>query len=236
MKSWLKIAGLSLVVGSVAVACTISEGDPDNDGIGGAYVGEGGDGTDSTGGTQTTTGGTEAGGVENGGTAPEATGGVSEAGGSAPVAGGAGGAGGAEPGAGGSTPGDDNPCLTCMETYCPEQLNACAETADVVDSTGVDPDTGESTPNGMPDCVDEFVSYQSCMEKAWTEDALYYNEAECDSAAVLSADSDPLLETNDLINCVLDVDGTGNDCITECLDFSDDASVGAGGAGGAAGG
>ncbi|HOU91663.1 MAG TPA: hypothetical protein PLU22_11500 [Polyangiaceae bacterium] len=226
MKSWLKIASLSLVIGSVAVACTISEGDPDDDGIGGADVGEGGDeagGADEGGaGTDASTGGTTAtgGATATGGTT--VTGGTTATGGSA----------GAEPGTGGSD--EPNPCVECMQLNCEEQLNACAETTDTVGPKDADGDV--TGPNDSPDCIDEFVSYQSCVEKAWKEpedggDPLYWNEANCDSAAVLVETNDPLLETNALINCVVDAESTaGVDCITECLDYSEE--LGAGGAGG----
>lgn len=223
MKSWLKIASLGLVIGSVAVACTISEGDPDDDGIGGANTGEGGEGGE--GGDEGDAGADTGGGSATGGSA---TGG-STTGGSA-TTGGAETGGSSGSGTGGTEP-EDNPCVDCMLANCEAELTACSETADTI---GWDPETGEVTagPNNTPDCIDEFVSYQSCIEVAYEQDELYYNEADCDSAAMLvDYETYPLPETNVLLNCVLDPEGAaGVDCITECLDYSED--IGAGGAGG----
>ncbi len=220
MRSWLKFASLGLVIGSVAVACTISEGDPDDGGIGGADVGEGGDeegGEPAEGGAETAggTGGT----TTTGGATT--TGGTTTTGGSA----------GAETGTGGAV--EANRCVECMQLNCEAQLEACSATTDTIGPK--DADGNVTGPNDSPDCIDEFVSYQSCIEKAWKEpgegDPLYWNEANCDSEAVLVEANDPLPETNDLINCVVDAESTaGVDCITECLDYSED--LGAGGAGG----
>ena len=192
MNAWKRIAGLGFVIGTFAVACTITEGDGDIDGIGGAST----TGGSSTGGTSTggsSTGGTSTGGATTGGTGGAATGGA-----------GTGGDGGAA----------SNACTECLVTTCATEFTACGETTDTVD------DSGAVTANGTADCIDEFVAYQSCIETAWEDDGLFYDEADCDGAAVLVETGDPLPETNALINCVVDVDGIGADCIDPCLDFS----------------
>lgn len=204
MKSWQKIASLGLVIGMAATACTISSGDPDNEGIGGANVGGTGG---TTGGTSGTTGGSTAdGGATTGGTTTEggsSTGG-STSGGSAGS--GTGGDGGAE---------EPSPCEACLIDICTDEYNACWDTTDTVDGEG------NAGGNSLPDCIDEFVSYQSCLETAWDERSEIYNEADCDESAVLVDSAFPLAETNALISCMLDPELTGNDCIDVCADFSD---------------
>ncbi|MBN2191446.1 MAG: hypothetical protein JW751_01415 [Polyangiaceae bacterium] len=212
MKAWLKVVGLGCVVGSIAVACTITEGDPD-DGIGGANTGN--VGNDSTGGRGNEGGDPSTGGRETGGTS---TGGTSEGGANT---------GGTDVGGeGGASP---NICVECLQTTCADAFAACQETEDTI---GIDLDGDVFTgPNGTADCIDEFVAYQECIEAAWKDDCNDYLQADCDGAAALTGD-DPLEETNVLVNCVRDTpmegeDPAGVDCIAQCLDFTDSGAGGA---------
>jgi hypothetical protein len=75
MMSWCKIGGLSLLVGSLAAACTVTSGDDDDDtGAGGTSYTGGTAGTTGTGGAATAgTGGVAGGSTGTGGTATSST-------------------------------------------------------------------------------------------------------------------------------------------------------------------
>ncbi|MBN2194589.1 MAG: hypothetical protein JW751_17360 [Polyangiaceae bacterium] len=238
MKAWLKVVGLGCAVGSISVACTIRIGDRDKDESEVANTGNAGTtqsgGRDNEGGDPS--GGRSTGGTSNGGTSPggAANGGAANGGGGA---GGAANGGAANGGAtnGGATNGGSGPgggaatggrggytgesCVECLQIVCADEFAACRATDDAVsvDFDGVP----FVDPNGLPDCIDEYVAFQRCFEAAWVNDCEDYLQADCGAgAALVDYGGDVLPETNELANCTQDVDDTGNDCIDACINFA----------------
>jgi len=104
MNSWRKILGLSLVVGTFAVAgCTITTDDDNDAPIGGAHTEDGGTGGRATGGAPTG-GAPEGGETSVGGTGGESTGGTAGSG--------------------------DERCAECLNEFCDQEFTDCRESAD----------------------------------------------------------------------------------------------------------